>query len=177
LPVLIASILAQQPELYIIAAMSENHVIGLKNHLPWHLPDEWKYFKKVTNGKPFLMGRKSFEAPDALHSSYRNVVVSSNQPAHEEPSTEYAEDISAALVLLSDEEVVFVLGGASVFDQMLPMVQKLYLTIVHAQVEGDAFFPPIDQSDWELASSDYHGIDDAHAYAFSMNVYIRKSRE
>jgi dihydrofolate reductase len=163
------------PQLYIIAAMSENHVIGKQNHLPWHLPDEWVHFKKVTQGKPFLMGRKSFEAPDALHSSYRNVILTSDIPDHPEPLTEYAKDISGALALLSGENEVFVLGGATVFREMLPLVQRLYLTIVHAQVEGDAFFPVVDQNDWELTSSEYHGIDDQHVYSFSMNVYVRKT--
>ncbi|WP_229208813.1 dihydrofolate reductase [Dyadobacter luticola] len=166
--------MAPKTQLYIIAAMSENRVIGSGDHLPWHLPDEWKHFKKVTAGKPFLMGRKSFEAPDALHSTYKNVVITSSPPAKQEPDTLYAKDISAALALLSDEPEVFVLGGASVFGQMLSVVQKLFLTIVHAQVEGDAFFPVVDQNDWELESSEYHGIDDEHEFAFSMNVYNRK---
>jgi dihydrofolate reductase len=163
------------PQLYIIAAMSENHVIGMQNHLPWHLPDEWAHFKKVTHGRPFLMGRKSFEAPDALHSDYRNVILTSNIPEQPEPLTEYAKDISGALALLSGESEVFVLGGATVFGEMLPLVQKLYLTIVHAQVEGDAFFPVVDQNDWKLTSSEYHGIDDKHIYSFSMNVYVRRT--
>jgi dihydrofolate reductase len=167
--------LSSQPQLYIIAAMSENRVIGMKNHLPWHLPDEWKHFKKVTAGKPFIMGRKSFEAPDALHSTYRNVILTSSPPDAAEPLTEYSKDISGALSLLSDETEVFVLGGASVFLEMLPLVQKLYLTIVHAQVDGDAFFPVVDQNVWELERSEFHGIDDAHKYSFSMNVYIRKT--
>jgi dihydrofolate reductase len=170
-------ILAPQPRLFIIAAMSENRVIGRGNRLPWHLPDEWEHFHKVTNGKPFIMGRKSFEAPDALHSAYRNVILTSHAPATPEPGIEYVKDISEALALLSDEDDVFVLGGASVFAQMLPLVQRLYLTIVHAQVEGDAYFPAFDQADWHLLSSEFHDQDDAHAYAFSMNLYVRKSPE
>jgi dihydrofolate reductase len=164
-----------QTQLYIIAAMSENRVIGINNSLPWHLPDEWAHFRKLTDGKPFLMGRKSFEAPDSLHSSYRNVILTSHIPAKKEPRTEYVKDISGALALLSDEKEVFVLGGASVFLQMLPLVRRLYLTIVHAQVEGDAYFPVVNRDDWELASSEFHGIDDQHVYSFSMNLYIRKN--
>ncbi len=163
-----------KPHLNIIAAMSENHVIGLNNSLPWHLPDEWAHFRKVTAGKAFIMGRKSFEAPDALHSEYRNVIITSRPPAQAEPEVEYARDISAAIALLSDETDVFVLGGASVFQQMLPLADRMYLTIVHAQVEGDAFFPAFDPDDWQLADSEFHGADDDHAYAFSMNLYIRK---
>lgn len=174
---LICIILEQQPHLYIIAAMSENHVIGINNSLPWHLPDEWKHFRKVTDGKPFLMGRKSYEAPDALHSSYRNVVLSEHPSPENDNTTEYAHDLGMALALLHDENEVFVLGGASVFLQALPLVEKLFLTIVHAHIEGDAFFPAISLADWELLSSEYHGVDDEHAYSFSMNLYERKRQE
>lgn len=171
------TILNTNPQLYLIAAMSENHVIGLNNSLPWHLPDEWAHFRKVTAGKAFIMGRKSFEAPDALHSEYRNVIITSNPPAIAEPHTEYAKDISGAIALLSAETDVFVLGGASIFQQMLPLADRMYLTIVHAQVEGDAYFPAFDPDDWELAGSEFHGIDDDHQYSFSMNLYIRKHPE
>ncbi|SDF14693.1 dihydrofolate reductase [Dyadobacter soli] len=164
-------------QLYIIAAMSENHVIGLNNNLPWHLPDEWAHFRRVTEGKAFIMGRKSFEAPDALHSEYRNVIITSRPPAHAGPNVEYAKDISGAIALLSDETDVFILGGASIFQQMLSLADRMYLTIVHAQVAGDAYFPAFDMADWELASSEFHGADDDHAYSFSMNLYIRKRPE
>lgn len=167
--------LATQTQLYIIAAMSENRVIGKNNSLPWHLPDEWKHFRKVTDGKAFITGRKSFEAPDALHSTYKNVILSSSQPDTSAPDKVYAKDISSALALLSGEDAVFVLGGASVFLEMLPLAQKLYLTIVHAQVEGDAFFPVVNQDDWDLISSEFHEKDEQHAYSFSMNVYERKN--
>ena len=155
--------------------MSENRVIGKKNSLPWHLPDEWKHFREVTDGKSFIMGRKSFEAPDALHSTKMNVILSSDTSTPDDPNTLYAKDIPAALALLSDEDAVFVLGGASVFLEMLPLAQKLYLTIVHAEVEGDAFFPIVNQEDWDLKSSLFHEKDEAHAYSFSMNVYERKN--
>ncbi|MCF0072146.1 dihydrofolate reductase [Dyadobacter sp. CY261] len=166
-----------KPQLYIIAAMSESHVIGLNNSLPWHLPDEWAHFRKVTANKAFLMGRKSFEAPDALHSDYRNVIVTSNPPAIAGPYTEYAKDILEAIALLSDETDVFILGGASIFKQMLPLANRMYLTIVHAQVEGDAYFPACDPDDWQLASSEFHDTDDDHVYSFSMNLYLRRQPE
>jgi len=157
--------------------MSENHVIGKNNSLPWHLPDEWKYFRKVTEGKSFLMGRKSFDAPDALHSTYRNVILTEHPEQNSDPGIQFATDLPAAMALLRDENEVFVLGGASVFKQTLPLAEKLFLTIVHAQVEGDAFFPEFDFNDWDLISSEYHGIDEEHEHAFSMNLYVRKNTE
>ncbi|TDE12155.1 dihydrofolate reductase [Dyadobacter psychrotolerans] len=166
-----------QPKLYLIAAMSENHVIGKENHLPWHLPDEWKHFKKVTNGKPFLMGRKSYDAPDALHSTYRNVILTEHPETYPNPETQFATDLHTAMALLREENEVFVLGGASVFVQTLPLAEKLFLTIVHAEVEGDAYFPEFDLKDWDLISSEFHGIDEDHKHAFSMNLYVRKKPE
>jgi dihydrofolate reductase len=163
-----------QPHLYVIAAMSENRVIGKENHLPWHLPDEWENFRKVTDGRPFLTGRKSFEAPDALHSSYRNLVLS-RRPCTNSGTIEYVKDFQEALALLHDENEVFILGGASVFEQAIPLAEKLFLTIVHAYLEGDAFFPAVSAIDWELVSSEYHAADEQHAYAFSMNLYVRNS--
>lgn len=166
--------LTTKPHLYIIAAMSENHVIGQGNRLPWHLPDEWEHFRKVTDGKAFLTGRKSFEAPDALHSSYKNVVLTRHPNPEKQADPEYAEDLASGIALLKEENEVFVLGGASVFGQALPLAEKLYLTIVHANVEGDAFFPKINWDHWELVSSEYHETDARHQYAFSMNLYNRK---
>jgi dihydrofolate reductase len=167
--------LSSKPHLYLIAAMSENHVIGIDNRLPWHLPDEWKNFRKVTDGKPFLMGRKSYEAPDALHSSYRNVILTEHSENASSENLEYAHDLGAALALLKDENEVFVLGGESVFRQTIPLAQKLFLTIVHAHIDGDASFPALNAGEWELVNSEYHGIDKEHAYSFSMNVYERKA--
>jgi dihydrofolate reductase len=169
--------LTHLPAFYLIAAMSENHVIGINNRLPWHLPDEWKNFRKVTEGKAFLMGRTSYEAPDALHSSYRNIVLTNHDESVSKDKTQYATDLDTAMALLSDENEVFVLGGASVFKQMMPLAQKLFLTIVHAHIEGDSTFPTVSLAEWELVSSDYHGIDEEHAYSFSMNVYVRKNTE
>jgi len=166
--------LSSKPHLYLIAAMSENHVIGIGNRLPWHLPDEWKNFRKVTDGKAFLMGRKSYDAPDALHSSYRNVVLTEHPETEQPGNPEYAYDLETALALLRDENEVFVLGGASVFKQTLPFAEKLFLTIVHAHIDGDASFPALNAGEWELVNSEYHGIDEEHAYSFSMNVYERK---
>lgn len=160
--------------IYLIAAMSENHVIGIHNRLPWHLPDEWEHFRKITDGKPFVMGRKSYEAPDALHSTYLNVVLSS----HKKPGYPiYASSIQEALDILAEEKEIFILGGETVFRQTIHLADKLYLTVVHAHIEGDAVFPSVSSEEWEIESSEYHPADEAHQYAFSMNVYARKNQQ
>ncbi len=172
--ILYQTALQNKPQLYLIAAMSENHVIGINNRLPWHLPDEWANFRRVTHGKAFITGSKSYTAPDALHSTYRNIVLTKHPTEQADSGVEYATDLDQALSLLREENEVFVLGGASVFVQTLPLADKLFLTIVHAHIDGDAVFPAISLADWELVSSNYHGSDDDHAYSFSMNVYERK---
>ena len=159
--------------IYLIAAMSENHVIGIHNRLPWHLPDEWEHFRKTTDGKPFIMGRKSFEAPDALHSTYKNVVLSSHKKPGDDPA--FATNINEALELLAGEEEIFILGGETVFRQTIHLAEKLYLTVVHAHIEGDAIFPPVSNEEWEIEKSEYHSADERHQYSFSMNVYVRKA--
>lgn len=127
-----------------IAAMSENRAIGKDNKLLWSLPDDWANFRRVTDGKPFIMGRKSYEAEDALISDYRNVIITGREEMDLPEHTVIAHSPEAALAILREEPEVFVLGGASVFAQMLPMVNYLYLTIVHHVFNGDAYFPEID---------------------------------
>ncbi|MCB0630751.1 MAG: dihydrofolate reductase [Saprospiraceae bacterium] len=154
-----------------IAAMSENRAIGKNNKLLWKLPDDWANFRRVTAGKAFIMGRKSYEAEDALISDYRNVIITHQKDLKVPENTLIANSPEEALELVQDESEVFVLGGAAIFKQMLPMVNYLYLTIVHHVFDGDAYFPEIDWSDWRLIKSDYHPVDKDHAYPFSLNEY------
>lgn len=154
-----------------IAAMSENRVIGKDNKLPWKLPDDWKNFRRVTAGKPFIMGRKSFQAEDALVSNYRNVIITSRESLETPANTQIAGSPKAALRLLEDEPEVFILGGGSIFEQLMPSINYLYLTIVHDTFEGDAYFPEIDWDRWRLVRSVHHQVDEQHAYPFSLNEY------
>lgn len=156
----------------LIAAMSENQVIGINNKLPWHLPDEWKNFRKITEGKPFITGRKSYQAPDALHSTYRDVVLTSQNDILSE--VEHAASLDEALKIFENEKEVFILGGASVFKAAIHLADRIYLTVVHVHLEGDAFFPNIKSDEWDLDTTVYHEADDEHQYAFSMNVLNRK---
>ena len=158
----------------LIAAMSENRVIGNHNHLPWHLPDDWKNFRKVTAGKPFIMGRKSYQAEDALVSDYRNIIVTSKKELDLCDHCELAETLEEAFAKLASEPEVFVLGGGSIFEQTINKANYLYLTIVHHTFSGDAFFPPINWNQWTKVKEDYHEADERHAFAFSLNEYERK---
>ena len=157
-----------------IAATSINRVIGRNGDLPWDLPDDLANFDRITRGKPFLMGRKSYAIDKPLLSSYRNVILTSRTDLELCDNCTLAHDLDAAWQQLAGEPEVFVLGGGGVFAQVLPQADRLYLTIVEAVLAGDAFFPAVDWTEWELIRSSRHRPDARHAYAFSLNEYARK---
>lgn len=135
------------PEIVLVAALAEgNRVIGRDGDLPWHLPGDLRRFKRLTTGHAVLMGRKTFESiaerlggplPDR-----RNVVLTSRAELPGHPEVEAYRSVEAALEAMADEEVVFVAGGASVYRQLLPSADRLELTLVEGEPEGDARFPP-----------------------------------
>lgn len=160
-------------EIALIAAMSENRVIGVQNRLPWHLPGDWEHFWRTTAGAPFIMGRKSYETADALISTYKNVIISKRESLNLCDNCQQARSIAEALLLLADEPKLFILGGAQVFAQSIHLANAMYLTFVHHQFEGDAFFPEVNWAEWELQESTFHPADSRHAWPFSINIYKR----
>ncbi|MCB0635498.1 MAG: dihydrofolate reductase [Lewinella sp.] len=160
----------------LIAAMDLHRLIGAGNRLPWHLPADWAHFQAVTDGKPFIMGRKSYQAVDALISSYRNIILTSKAELPTEAHTALAGSLEEALAMLADEPEVFILGGASVFEQALPMADYLYLTIVHGFFEGDAYFPKVDWTEWTLVRSRRHYADAENSHTMALNEYQRRKR-
>lgn len=146
----------------LIWAMSRNRVIGRNNALPWHLSEDLKYFKRVTMGKPVIMGRKTWESIGRPLPGRTNIVITRNAdstvPEGVKVVTSLDEAIrmaeNVALIEGCDEAVV--IGGAEIYAQALPRADRLYLTQVHAEVEGDAFFPEFDIEQWnELAREDF----------------------
>lgn len=163
-----------KPKINIIAALSVNNIIGVNNQLPWDLPAEWDYFRKVTKGAPFIMGRKSFDNPDALLSEEHNYILTRQQHLNLPENATLVHSLEAAIVKCKDYPEVFVLGGASVFSEALKLADSLYLSIIHTVVEGDAFFPEIDWFKWDLQKGQRFMRDAANDYSFSMNVYCKK---
>lgn len=153
--------------------MGIKQVIGSNNRLPWHLPDEWEYFKEVTKNHVFIMGRKSYFNPDALLSDKYNYVISRQNKLAINGNTSQVWSLEEAFVATRTEEAVFVLGGGSIFTAALPYADRLYLTIIHAVFAGDTHFPAIDWSKWRFAEGKRHLRDERHAHTFSMNVYDR----
>jgi dihydrofolate reductase len=159
----------------VIVAASENNVIGRNNQLPWHLPADLKYFKQTTMGKPIIMGRKTFESVGRPLPGRPNIVITRQADYSREGlivTASVQEALNAAKAFNIEE--VFITGGSEIIAQALPsLVQRLYLTRVHANVEGDAFFPVLKKEQWKLVSSKPHPADEKHAYAFTFEVWER----
>jgi dihydrofolate reductase len=152
--------------------MAENRVIGRGNRLPWRLPDDLKRFKALTMGNPVIMGRKTFDTLDAPLTGRRNIVIT-RDPRWTKAGVEVAHTWEEAMRLASGPGVAYVAGGEQVYRLALPRAQRLDLTLVHAQLEGDARFPEFDPSRWTLTLDERHEPDAKHAYAFSFRRYER----
>lgn len=150
-----------------IVAMSENRVIGKDNQLPWHLPADLQHFKRVTLGKPIIMGRKTFQSIGRALPERRNIVLSTD-PAFQAVGCIMVNSITDVFAAIADAEEAFVIGGATLFEQLLPEIQHLYLTIVHAELSGDVFFPQLNREEWQEVSRVDHPADlhNLHAYSF-----------
>ncbi len=157
----------------LIAAMTDDRVIGIENRLPWKLPADMKWFRRHTLGKPIVMGRKTFESfggkplPERL-----NIVITRDRDYRAEGAV-VVHDIDAALAAAGDAEEVMIIGGASFYEQMLPRADRLYLTFVHADVEGDAWFPEFDRSQWREVYREDHEADEKNPYAYSFVILER----
>ncbi|TWW01531.1 dihydrofolate reductase [Chitinophaga pinensis] len=161
--------------LSIIVAASENNVIGINNHLPWHLPVDMKYFKDTTMGKPIVMGRKSFEELGRVLPGRPNIMITRQKEyaaegLHIVPSLEAG--IEKAKTFGTEE--IFITGGGEIFKMALSIVDRLYLTRVHAIVQGDTYFPEFDPRGWKLVKNERHEIDEKHAHALTFQVWERE---
>jgi len=155
----------------LIAAMDRNRVIGIKNGLPWHLPEDFKHFKSVTMGKPVIMGRKTYESIGRPLPGRRNIVVSTSGFSIEGVDT--VSSLEEALVLVADVDEVMVIGGASIYAQTLPLANRLYITHVNTEVEGDAWFPEIDSNVWNMVEQQSFAADSKNPYDFTIRTYQR----
>jgi len=155
-----------------VVAMDEQGLIGRDNDLPWRLSADLQYFRRITMGKPILMGRKTHESIGRALPGRQNIVVSSLTDYQAE-GCDVAYSIEDALKLAADADEIMVIGGSSLFEQMFDTVDKLYLTRVHAELEGDTWFPEWDQTQWQLISQESHPADEKNDYAYSFEVYQR----
>lgn len=158
----------------IIVAAAENNVIGKNNDLLWHLPEDLRFFKHSTTGHTVIMGRKTYESVGKPLPNRRNIIIT-RQPDYLAAGAEIVNSLHEALAISPDREEVFIIGGAEIYRQALPITDKLYLTRVHAVFEGDAFFPEIDGEAWQLIAADKRQADEKHRYAYSFLTYLKKT--
>ncbi|HEY4496160.1 MAG TPA: dihydrofolate reductase [Candidatus Paceibacterota bacterium] len=157
----------------IIAAVGKNNIVGIKNALPWHLSADLKYFAQTTKGKTVLMGENTFisilEKIGKPLPNRRNIVLTDKKDK-KISGAETANSIEEALKIVGEQEV-FVIGGASVYRQMLPLANKLYITEVNYDGPGDAFFPVINKNQWALEKAESHLKDEKNDYDYNFKIY------
>ncbi len=157
----------------IIAAMTPKQVIGVHNQLPWHLPADLKHFKELTLGKPIVMGRKTFESIGKALPGRENIVLTQDKN-FSAANIQVMNTLEDVLMLDSPNTELIIIGGANIYKQFLPYTNKLYFTIVHADIEGDAYFPEWKQNEWDEIYREEHPADEKNAYAFTFVNYVRR---
>ncbi len=160
-----------------IVAASENNAIGKDNQLLWHLPNDLKFFKNTTWGFPVIMGRKSFEAVGKPLPGRTNIVVTS-RPHWKATDTITVASIEEGIqkaIAATNSKVIFITGGGEIYKQSMDIADTIYMTRVHATLDGDTFFPEIDESKWQLTSNQDFTADEKHAYAYSFQIWKRKA--
>jgi dihydrofolate reductase len=161
-----------------MVAMASNGVIGRENRLPWRLPEDLRYFKRTTLGKPVIMGRKTFESIGRPLPGRPNIVVSrsvdwSAPGVTVADSMESALDSARALAAVSGAEELMVIGGAQIYAAALPLASRLYVTEVHAAVAGDTWFPPVNPAEWREIAREEHAATADNLYAYAFVVHDR----
>ena len=160
--------------LSMIVAHADNRIIGKDNDMPWHLPADLAYFKKTTLGKPIVMGRKTYESIGRPLPGRLNIVISRDENYRAE-GVETVTSVERALTVAGDVKEVMVIGGGAIYAHCLPAADRLYITHIQADIEGDTQFPLYDlESDWSLSNSELFNKDDKNAYNLNFCTYQRR---
>ena len=156
--------------LSIIVAMSKNRVIGKDNKMPWHLSNDLKNFKKITIGKTIVMGRLTYDSIGKALPERKNIVLSRNLI---DSNVLIFDNFEEVLDFTKDEDEVFIIGGQDIYSQTIDKVNKLYLTTIDANIEGDKYFPEIDISKWKKIRSENFSKDQNNTHDFVSELYIK----
>lgn len=165
---------ACKPRLSLIAALAANGVIGNGNALPWRLPEDLKRFKALTLGHPVIMGRKTFESIGRPLPRRRNIIISRN-PAYRAADCEVAASLESALDICKSDNEVFIIGGAQIYAEALPLAERLYLTEIRCDFPGDVSFPEIDKNRWREAAREPHTSSEGLSFDFVLYVTRTKA--
>lgn len=156
-----------------IVAMDKNRVIGKNNQLPWHLPADLQFFKKTTMGHPIVMGRKTHESIGKPLPGRENIIVTRNEDYYREGCTVIHSPMELKLMEGQKQGEIFVIGGAELFQTLFPIADRMYITMIDHEFEGDTYFPEFDQSDWALVSVEPGKTDEKNPYKYSFHIYER----
>lgn len=165
---------SEQPILSLLVAADEANVIGKDNQLPWHLPNDLKYFKNLTWGMPILMGRKTFESIGKPLSGRRSIVITRSMDWQRE-GVEVVHSVEEAIDKAKEQDVkeIFVIGGAEIFNTSFEKAHRIYLTRIHHRFEGDVYFPQVDEKAWQLVKSHKSPKDEKNLYDHTFQVWER----
>jgi dihydrofolate reductase len=163
-----------KPRLAILAAVASNRTIGLNNTLPWHLPADLKHFKALTLGQIIVMGRRTYESIGRPLPGRTNIVLTRQQDLNL-PDVSLAQSIEEAVNRYADsDKAIFIIGGATLYQQALPLCQRLYLTEIQQDFPGDTFFPEFNRNDWQEISREIHHASDSSEMEFHFVVLDRR---
>ncbi len=157
-----------------VVAAARNGVIGRGNALPWRLPEDLAFFKRLTMGHPIIMGRKTYESIGKPLPGRLNIVVT--RSAFQAPGCTVVDSLEAAYRAAGDADEVFVIGGAQIFEAALPSADRIYLTEIESAIDGDTYFPRFDRSQWSEKELGRHGVDESHAHPMRIVRLDRKAR-
>lgn len=161
--------------LIMIAAVSENNALGKDNDLLWHLPDDFRRFKKLTTGHTIIMGRKTFESfPKPLPNRIHIIITRDKDYTTPHCDCIVKHSLEDALKVIENDTLSFIIGGGEIYRQGESFANKIELTRVHASFEADTFFPEIDENIWRLVKEEYHQKDERHQYDFTYMTYVRR---
>ena len=159
-------------QLVLIAAMAKNRVIGKEGKMPWHLPADFAYFKRMTANYPMIMGRKTFESLPGVLPGRRHLVVT-RQTNWVQSGCETFSSIDSALAAVANEPVVMVIGGMQIYEQTLPIADRVLLTEIDYPFDGDRYFPELPESEWGEESRELHSKDEKNKYDYAFVSWKR----
>ena len=159
-----------------IAAAAENNALGKDNDLVWHLPDDFKRFKRLTSGHHIIMGRKTFESFPKLLPDRTHVIITRKKDYSPE-NTIVVHSIEEALKVSKLDDQAFIIGGGEIYKMGMEHADRIELTRVHGEFEADTHFPEIDKSEWEIVKDQFHDKDEKHDYSFTYLTYERKQKK
>ncbi|MBS4215963.1 MULTISPECIES: dihydrofolate reductase [Neobacillus] len=157
-----------------IVAMDKNRVIGKNNQLPWHLPEDLKFFKRVTMGHPIAMGRKTHESIGRVLPGRENIIITRQKEYRSEECTVFTSVDEFVGYSREQNDEIFVIGGAEIFKETFPFANRLYITFINEEFAGDTFFPEFNHNDWVLVSSEKGIKDEKNPYDYEFRIYDRR---